>query len=307
MYKYTHFFQKKFISCRNSPQIFVIIYKASHNFISEEMGSVVGKVNDVSLNRRFVETDDEEEARELLRLLFNAHYKNVLDIIDKRRWNHPDTVVDPDEITSATFLKAFNKRKQIGEPEKLFEWLVTAAKNLMIDKIRIARQKRRLAVETVGTFFHVEKKQPFATSLAETDAEQAEAEREQIAQLLCLLEGPDREIVVSMRDGLSQKAIAQNMDTTPGAVEKRWKRLKIWAAPILHHLEALIDCLPKKRDRNVMERYFLDVQPFSEITEALGISHATVEETVERVIADWKKAAKDNPTDPVSAMVKKER
>lgn len=55
-----------------------------------------------------------------------------------------------------------------------------------------------------------------------------------------------------------------------------------------------------------MERYF-DRQPFSEITKALGISHATVEKTVERVIADWKKAAKDNPTDPVSAMVKKER
>ena len=43
------------------------------------------------------------------------------------------------------------------------------------------------------------------------------------------------------------------------------------------------------------------------IKEVLGISRSTVEETVERVIKDWKKAAKDNPTDPVSAMVKKER
>ena len=270
------------------------------------MGSAVGKVNDISLNRRFVETDNEEEARELLRLLVNAHYKNVRDIIDKRRWKHPDTVVNPDAITNQTFLTAFNKRKQIGEPQELLGWLIRVAENLMIDEIRKSRQKRPLAVETVGTFFHVEKKQPFATSLAETDAKQAEADREQIAQLLQLLEGPDREIVVFMRDELSQKAIAQNMDTTPGAVEKRWKRLKIWVIPVARNLEALIDCLPEKRDRNIMERYF-DRQPFSEITEALGISHATVEETVERVIADWKKAAKDNPTDPVSAMVKKER
>ncbi len=271
------------------------------------MGSVAGKVNDVNLNRRFVETDDEEQARELLRLLSNAHYKTVSDTINKKRWNHPDTVVDPDAITNETFLKAFNKRKQIGEPEKLLEWLIKVAENLMIDEIRKSRQKRRLAVETVGTFFHVEKKQPFATSLAETDAEQAEAEREQIAQLLRLLEGPDREIVVFMRNGLSQKAIAQNMDTTPGAVEKRWKRLRIWVLPVMRYLEALINCLPEDRDRKIMERYFLDVQPLSEIAKALGISHATVKETVKRVIADWKKAAKDNSTDPVSAMVKKER
>ena len=55
-----------------------------------------------------------------------------------------------------------------------------------------------------------------------------------------------------------------------------------------------------------MERYFAG-QPFLEITEALGISRSTIEETVKRVIKDWKKAAKDNPTDPVSAMVKIER
>ena len=55
-----------------------------------------------------------------------------------------------------------------------------------------------------------------------------------------------------------------------------------------------------------MERYFAG-QSLSEITEALGISHSTVEKTVKRVIAQWKKAAEDNPTDPVSAMVKKGR
>lgn len=267
------------------------------------MGSVVGKVSNVSLNRRFAETDDEEEARELLRLLVNAHYKTVLDTIYRRRGNHPDTVVDPEAITNETFLKAFNNRKQIGEPEKLLEWLIEVAKNSMIDKIRKSRsQARRFPFTPID-----ESSVSEGTMLRETDTEQTEAEREQIAQLFRLLEGPDREIVVSMRDGLSQKAIAQNMDTTPGAVEKRWKRLRIWVTPVMHNLEALIDCLPKKRDRNVMERHFLGRQPFSEITEALGISHATVEKTVKRVIADWKKAAKDNPTDPVSAMVKKER
>ena len=266
------------------------------------MGSVVRKVNNVSLNQRFVETDDEEEARELLRLLFNAHYKNVLDIIDKRRWNHPDTVVDPDEITSATFLKAFNKRKQIGEPEKLFEWLVTAAKNLMIDKIRNARSRaRRLPGPPIDGPSINE-----GTRLTATDTEQTEADQEQIAQLFRLLEGPDREIVDLLLDELKPKEIAEVVTSTSEAVQKKSERIRKWWFPIARNLEALIDCLPEKRDRNVMERYF-DRQPFSEITEALGISHATVEKTVKRVIADWKKAAKDNPTDPVSAMVKKEK
>ncbi len=94
--------------------------------------------------------------------------------------------------------------------------------------------------------------------------------------------------------------------STSETVEKKWERIRKWLIPIARNLEALINCLPEDRDRKIMERYF-DRQPFSEITEALGISHATVEKTVERVKGQWKKAAKDNPTDPVSAMAKKER
>ena len=48
-------------------------------------------------------------------------------------------------------------------------------------------------------------------------------------------------------------------------------------------------------------------QSLSEIAKAIGISRSTIEKTVKRVIKQWKKAAKDNPTDPASAMVKKER
>ncbi len=232
------------------------------------MGSVVRKVNNVSLNRRFVETDDEEEARKLLGLLVNAHYKTVFDIIDKRRWKHPITVVDPDEITSATFLKAFNKRKQIGEPEKLFEWLVTAAKNLMIDKIRNARSRaRRLPGPPINGPSINE-----GTRLTATDTEQAEADREQIAQILLLLQDQDREIVDLLLDELKPKEIAEVRTSTPEAVEKKWERTRKWWFPIARNLEALINCLPEKRERKIMERYF-DRQPFSEITEALKDSN----------------------------------
>ena len=262
------------------------------------MGCIVRKVNDVRLNRRFVEIDDEEEA---CRLLFNAYYETVFDAIDRRRWNHPDTVVDPDEITSDTFIKAVKKRKEIQEPEKLLEWLVKVAENLMIDAIRRSRQTRHLAVVPLDGPSVSE-----GTRLAETDAEYTEANRDLVAQLLCLLQDQDREIVDLLLDELKPKEIAERIPSTSEAVQKKWERIRKWLIPIARNLETLINCLPEEKDRWIMERY-LDEQSFSEITEALSISRSTVEKTVKRVIADWKKAAKDNPTDPVSAMVKKRR
>lgn len=264
-------------------------------------------MNDVRLNRWFVETDNDEEAGQLLSLLFNAYYKTVFKAVSRMRRNHPDTVVDPDEITSETFTKAFNKRKHIQEPEKLVEWLVTVAKNLMIDKIRRAGTKaQRLSVISVGTAFAVEKEEPFASTLIETNTEQAEANRYLVARLLRLLKDQDREVVELLLDGLKPKEIAGVLTSTPEAVQKRWERLRKWLEPIARNLDALINCLPEENDRWIVERY-LDGQPLSEITEALSISPVTVDRTVKRVRAQWKKAAENNPTDPVSAMVKKER
>ena len=268
-------------------------------------------MNDVRLNRQFVETDDEEEAGQLLSLLVNAYYKTVFDAVIRMRQNHPDTVVDPDEITNETFTKAFYKRKHIGEPEKLLEWLIRVAKNLMIDAIRKSHQKRRLPTTSLDRPSVSEREALYDASMrAETDTVQTEAYRyreEQLLRLLTYLD-KDREVVVLARDErLNPAQIAERVGSIAEAVQKRQERLIKWANPVMQNLDALIDCLPNKKDKNIMERYFLDTQSFSEITEALGISRSTIEETVERVIKDWKKAATDNPTDPVSAMVKKER
>jgi RNA polymerase sigma-70 factor (ECF subfamily) len=257
-------------------------------------------VNNVSLNRRFLETDDEEEA---CRLLFNEYYKTVFNAVDRMLGNHSDLPVDADDITSETFTKAFNKRKEIREPEKLLEWLITAAKNLMIDKMRRFRsQTRRLPIESLDGLYDSEGEVP----LAETDTEQAEANRYLVAQLLRLLQDRDREIVAFMLDELSPKEIAKEIGSTPEAVQKRWERIRKWLEPVARNLESLVDCLPEENDRKIMERY-LDGQPLSAIAKAIGISPFAVERTVKRVIAQWKKvSARQNPTDPVSAMVKKE-
>ena len=259
-------------------------------------------MNNVSLNRRFVETDDEEEAGQLLSLLVNAYRKTVFDAVERRKGNHPDTVVDPDEITNETFTKAFYKRKEIQEPEKLLEWLVKVAKNLMIDKIRRSRtQTRRLPSTSLDRLSASEREAHYASMLAETDAEQYEADRYLVVRLLRLLEDKDREIVEFMLDEIAPKEIAATINSTPGAVQKRWERSREWLEPVARNLDALVDCLPEEKDRWIMERY-LDGQSLLEIAKAIGISRSAVERRVKRVIAQWKKAAKDNPTDPVSAM-----
>ena len=214
-------------------------------------------MNDVGLNRQFVETDDEEEAG---RLLFNAYYKTVFDAVIRMRQNHPDTVVDPDDITSNTFIKALEKRKEIQEPEKLLDWLKKVAENLMIDAIRRSRQKRRLPSTSLDGLSVSEREALYASRRAETDTAQTEAHRDREAQLLRLLTymDKDREVVVLARDErLNPAQIAERVGSTAEAVQKRQERLIKWTNPVMQNLDALIDCLPDEKDRNVMERYFL--------------------------------------------------
>ena len=120
-------------------------------------------------------------------------------------------------------------------------------------------------------------------------------------QLLRLLSEKDREIVELILDGFTPREIAETIDSTPGAIQKRWERLTAWMGPIELHLDELMNCLPEE-DRKIMERY-LDGQPLLEIAKAIGISRSDVEQIVKRVIAQWKKAAKQNPTNPVSTIM----
>ena len=265
------------------------------------------KVDDnVRINRQFLETDDENKA---CALLFNTYHKAVFAKIDGMMRNHPDPAVDAADIAQTTFIKALKKRNEVREPEKLRGWLLTIATNLTLNEIRDAKRQRQAGnsfLESLDNPSIGESEAPFATSLVETDAEQAEVEQDMKAKLLRLLQGTDREVVALMHEGFTIQEITAAIDATPDAVQKRLERIRKWLIPIARNLEALVNCLPEEKNRWVMERY-LDGQPLLEIAKAIGISRSKVEETVKRVRKQWKKAAEENPTDPVSAMVKKER
>ena len=223
--------------------------------------------------------------------------------------NHPDPAVAAEDMTQETFIKALKKRKTLREPEKLRGWLLTIARRLTLNEIRNAERRRQAEdspLESLDNPSIGESEASFATSLAETDAEQAEAERYLVRQLLCLLQGKDRKVAELKDAGADMEEIAETVGPNVEAVQKRWERVLEWLIPIALNLDALVDCLPEEKDRWVMERY-LDEQPLSEIAKAIvGISPSQAEETVKRVIKQWKEAAKENPTDPVSAMVNNE-
>ena len=254
-------------------------------------------VNDARLNRQFLETGDIDAFTRL----FKKYYPTVYAYIDRMMRDHTDPAVDADDITSETFTKAFDKRKEIQESEKLLRWFLKTAKNLTIDTIRKSRQQAKyLSIEALDDPSVRERETLSASILAERNTVQTQADQYLTKQLLRLLSDKDREIVELMIDGLSRKEIAEKIDSTPDAVQKRWERLITWLRPIGLHLDTLVDCLPKK-DRKIMERY-LDGQPLSDIAKANGISRPNVDKCVKRVIEQWKKAAKQNSTDPVTIM-----
>ncbi len=262
--------------------------------------------DNVLINRQFLETDDEEEA---CALLVKTYYGEVFAKIDRMLRNHIDPGVDAEDITQETFIRAWQKRLEVREPEKLRGWLLTIATNLTLNEIRNAERRRQIGytfVESLEGLSVKEAELPYATSLAETDAKQTELERYLMKQVLCLLQGKDRKVAELKHAGADMEEIAETVGPNVEAVQKRWERMLKWLIPIALNLDALVGCLPEETDRRVMERY-LDEQPLSKIAKAIPTSRSKVEETVKRVIRQWRKAAEDNPMDPVSAMVKKEK
>ncbi len=186
--------------------------------------------SDVNLNRQFLEIDDEEKA---YKLLFDRYYRTVLNYVTKMMWDHPDPAIGAEDIASETLIIALNKRKEIQKPERLVGWLLTVARNRVIDSIRTSeRRTRPLSTQSLDNLSVEEKELPFASTLAEADAAEAETRQYLMMRVFRLLPERDREIVELRLDELSPKEIAAAIDSTAGAVQKRWGRLIAWLGPV---------------------------------------------------------------------------
>ena len=252
--------------------------KAVKNFSSER------EIEDDALHRWFLESGSEEA----LSLLIWKYYEPLRASVTKIIGNHHDA----DEITNQTFLKAFNKREAIKDPDKLVGWLYTTAKNAAIDRLR----DRKGEVNQMSEFVSLDNMSgevEDASLLAAQQAQQTqqtETERYLLRRFLRLLSEKDLEVVEHLSDGLRPSEIAE-------AIQKRWERILKWLRPIAHNLDELIDNLPSQ-EQKIMERY-LDNQPLEEITEKLSISPTDIEVCVKRVIKRWKKTVTQNATTKV--------
>jgi len=264
-------------------------------------------VNEVDLNRKFLETGD----RDAFNVIFERYYPLVYASVAHLMRNHTDVAVDADDITQETFIKAFTEREIIREPEKLLSWLKTTARNAVFDSRKATKSAaNRLPEGTQHVSYEelsIGDRDVATTSLLkERHAEADERDRHMVAQLLFLLSGKDSVVTAFVLEGLAPKEIAEETGDTPGAIQKRWERIRQWLAPIARNLEPLLDCLPEGNDREIMERY-LDNQPLAEISDNLRLSPSDIEAVVKRVIKDWKKSARQNPEAPAAAMVNNER
>ena len=200
------------------------------------------------------------------------------------------------KITNVTFLKAFNERETIKHPEKLVGWLYTTAKNAAIDSFRDREANHKSGL----TFFddsEGERTSADASMRTARQAQQTETDQYLLTGLLRLLSEKELEVVEYLMDGLKPKQIAEEIDSTAEAVQKRWERMRAWLNPVAQQLDELLEDLPPQ-EQKIMERY-LDNQPIKEISEKLGISPTDVEACVKRVIKRWKKTATQNATTKV--------
>ncbi|MDE0635245.1 MAG: sigma-70 family RNA polymerase sigma factor [Candidatus Poribacteria bacterium] len=247
-------------------------------------------MNDNVLNRQFLETGSEEAQN----LLMQKHYKAVRAHVFRIVENDQDA----DEITNDTFLKAFNKREMIKDPERLVGWFYITAKNAVIDHIRAREQ----GVNRMSEFVSLdnvdgERETAEASMLAAQQAQQTETERYLLRCLLRLLSEKDLEVVEHLLDDLKPKQIAEAIGSTAEAVQKRWERMREWLSPIAHNLDELLNNLPPQ-ERKIMERY-VDNQPLEKISEKLGVSPTDIEVCVKRVVKRWKKIVTQNATTKV--------
>ncbi|MYB65970.1 sigma-70 family RNA polymerase sigma factor [Candidatus Poribacteria bacterium] len=249
------------------------------------MGLDDNNLDDDELHRRFVETG---ECEYTLKLLMQRYEKSVRACVLKIL-NDPR---DADEVTNETFRKAFINKGKIKYPDKLEGWLHTIAKNAAFDYVR--GRKDEDGIEIVSLDDKDGKNIAAATLFEEQQVQQTEAMQYQLNGLLRLLSEKDQEIVDYIRDDLRPKQIAEKIDFTPSAVQKRRERLLEWLRPVADQLDELLDDLPPQ-DQKVMERH-LDGQPIEEISRSLVITPTDIETCVKRVIREWKKTVRSNTT-----------
>jgi RNA polymerase sigma-70 factor (ECF subfamily) len=135
---------------------------------------------------------------------------------------------DADDLTQEVFIKAYQSLQSFKAQSTFSTWLYRIAINTSLNHVR--NNSKRSIFERIEDFFGNVK---VSNNIPHNDSENPEQllineeHRNMVQKALALLpENQRTAIVLSKYDDLSQKEIAQIMDTTEGAVEALIQRAK---------------------------------------------------------------------------------
>jgi RNA polymerase sigma-70 factor, ECF subfamily len=136
---------------------------------------------------------------------------------------------DADDLTQDVFIQAYQTLSGFKGDASFSTWIYRIAVNASLNKIR--KSSKRLLIQRLETVFGVEKSKGFSIPIPDTDNPEniliLNEHREWVQKALNTLpENQRTAIVLSKYDDLPQKAIAEIMNLTEGAVEALMQRAK---------------------------------------------------------------------------------
>lgn len=136
---------------------------------------------------------------------------------------------DADDLTQDVFIQTYQTLSGFKGDASFSTWIYRIAVNASLNKIR--KSKINLLIQRLETVFRVEKSEESPFSIPDTDNPEniliQNEHREWVQKALNgLPENQRTAIVLSKYDDLPQKAIAEIMNTTEGAVEALIQRAK---------------------------------------------------------------------------------
>lgn len=136
---------------------------------------------------------------------------------------------DADDLTQNVFIQAYQTLTGFKHDASFSTWIYRIAVNASLNKIR--KSSKNLLIQRLETVFGVEKSKEFSFAIPDSDNPEniliLNEHREWVQKALNTLpENQRTAIVLSKYDDLSQKAIAEIMNLTEGAVESLIQRAK---------------------------------------------------------------------------------
>jgi RNA polymerase sigma-70 factor (ECF subfamily) len=136
---------------------------------------------------------------------------------------------DADDLTQEVFIRAFQSLSGFKGDSAFSTWLYRITVNSALNKVR--RESRNFILQSLDSLFGAEKKIEAPLFQSETeDPEKILIRREHVEWVRRAIDSlPENQrtaIVLSRFDDLSQKQIAEIMNTTEGAVEALLQRAK---------------------------------------------------------------------------------